>query len=138
VRGTWQTTDGGGPGGRLVLGVIAALVLVGSGGATAIASALVTILVAVACTITLAVLGIAGLLVYRARSERPRRPIAARPVSQIPPKPRVELESSRKPAIEPRRELGASEVHHHLHLYGLTPEQIAAIVSQRGAYPEDR
>lgn len=38
MRGTWQTTDSGGSG-SLVLTVIAALVLVGSGGATAIASA---------------------------------------------------------------------------------------------------
>jgi hypothetical protein len=41
------------------------------------------------------------------------------------------LEGSHKPAIEPRRELGASEVHHHLHLHGLTPYQIAAIVANR-------
>jgi hypothetical protein len=41
------------------------------------------------------------------------------------------VEVPHKPAIGPRRELDAPEVHHHLHLHGLTPEQIAAIVTNR-------
>ena len=35
-----------------------------------------------------------------------------------------------RPAIDPGREL-------HIHLHGLTPEQLAAIVTQRGAYLEE-
>ena len=50
---------------------------------------------------------------------------------QLPPTGRPALEGSHNPAIGPAREI-------HLHLHGLTPEQIAAIVTQRGTYLEDR
>ena len=131
MRGTWQTTGSSGSSG-LVLAVIAAAVLIGSGAVSAIASALVTILIIVGVVIVLAVAGVVALLVYRTRSERPGRPIEAPAVYQLPPDPRPRLEDSHKPAIEPPREI-------HLHLHGLTPDQLAAIVTQRGAYPrEDR
>ena len=83
MRGTWQTTDSGG--GGLVLAVIAAAVLIGSGAASAIASALVTVLIVTGVVITLAVAGVIALLVYRTRSERPGRPIEARPVVPATP-----------------------------------------------------
>ena len=95
-------------------------------------------LVEVAEIAAFTVLGAAGLaavtgiawLAYRARQDRPGRPIEARPVVQLPPEPRPQLEGSHNPAIGPAREL-------HLHLHGLTADQIAAIVTQRGAYPEE-
>ena len=118
MRGTWQTTDSGG--GGLVLAVIAAAVLLGSGAASAVASAVVTILIIVAVVVVLAVAGLVALLVYRTRQDRPGRPIVARPVYQLPPEVQPHLEGSRKPAIEPGREL-------HLHL-NVTPDQLAAIV----------
>jgi hypothetical protein len=85
--GTWQGSGtcqtpgvggpgGGGPGGGLVLAVIAAVVLIGSGTASAVVSALVTM----AIIIGLVVLGGIGWLVYRLRHDRARRPIAARQV----------------------------------------------------------
>jgi hypothetical protein len=119
--GTWQTTGGGG--GGLVLAVIAAAVLLSSGAASAIASALVTILIIVAVVVVLAVAGVTVLL---ARRERPV--ITARPVYQLPPEPRPQLEASQRPAIGPGREV-------HLHL-NVTPDQLAAIL--RHHTEEDR
>jgi hypothetical protein len=80
-------------GGGLVMAVIAAAILLGSGAASAVASALVTIAVVLGCVIGLAVLGGIGWLVYRVRSgpvrsDRPGRPVAARQVSQLPPEVR--------------------------------------------------
>jgi hypothetical protein len=124
MRGTWQTTDGGGGCGGLVLAVIA-VVLIGSGAASAAASAIVSALVTIAIIlgslIVLAVLGGIGWLVYRARQDRPGRPIAPPVVSQLPPAARPQLEGSDKPtAIEPTREV-------HLHLT-VSPDQLAAIL----------
>jgi hypothetical protein len=130
VRGTWQTTDSGG--GGLVLVVIVAAVLVGSGAVSAIVHALVMILIIIGCTIGLAAVAGIAWLVHQARQDRPGRPISAPPMYQVPPDPRPRLEGSHNRAIEPAREI-------HLHLHGLTPDQLAAIVTQRGAYSgEDR
>jgi hypothetical protein len=122
VKGTWQTT-GGGPGGR-VLAVIAAAVLIGSGAASAAASAIASLLVTIAIVlgsiIGLAVLGGIGWLVYRARQHRARRPIAARPVYQLPPETRPRLEAPGRPALEP-----GSEIHLHLNI---THGQLAALL----------
>jgi hypothetical protein len=120
VKGTWQTTDSGGGSGGVALAVIAAVVLIGGAG-SAIASALVTFAITAAAVITVAVLAAAALLVYRTRSERPGRPIAAPAVSPLPPVQRPQLEEPSKPAIEaPRREV-------HLHL-NVTPGELAAIM----------
>ena len=116
--GTWQTSGGG-----LVLAVIVAAVLLGSGAASAIASALVTILIITGCTIALAVLGGIAWLVYRARQDRPGRPIAARPVYRLPPEARSRLEGSHNPAIGPAREI-------HLHFHGLPDDGTAGIIRQ--------
>lgn len=83
----------------LLLAVIAAAVLIGSGAGSAIASALVTIAVVLGAVTGLAVLGGIALLVYRARSgparsDRAGLPIRARPVYQLPPDPRPELEET--------------------------------------------
>ena len=125
MRGTWQTTGSSGSSG-LVLAVIAAAVLIGSGAVSAIASALLTILIIVGVVIVLAVAGVVALLVYRTRSERPGRPIAARPVYELPPDSRPQLEESHKPAIGPLRET-------HLHFH-VSAAELAAIMQR---YTED-
>lgn len=114
--GTWKTTSGGG---GLVLVIVA--VLAGSGAASAIASAVVTIAIIIACTITAAVLAGIGVLVYRARQDRPEQPIVAPVVHQIPPARPPALEGSDKPAIEPPREI-------HLHFHGADPADVAALI----------
>ena len=124
MRGTWQTTYGGG--GGLVLAVVAAAVLIGSGAASAAMSAIVTILIVIGSVIGAAALGGIAFLVYRARQDRTERPISARPVYQLPREPRPELPPPHEAAIGPGREL-------HIHLHGLTPEQVAAILTHRHA-----
>jgi hypothetical protein len=119
MRGTWQTTGSGGEGG-LVLAVIAAAVLIGSGAASTIASALVTILLITGCTIAAAVTGGIAWLVYRARQDRRGGGIEARPVYRLPPGIHLPVTDPSRPAIEPGREI-------HLHL-NVTPDQLAAIL----------
>jgi hypothetical protein len=94
-------------------------------------SLLVTIAVVLGGLIGLAVLGGIDWLVYRARQDRPGRPVAAPGAYQVRLEPQPELPPSRKAAIGPGREL-------HINLHGLTPDQIAAIVTPRGANLEDR
>ena len=89
-------------------------------------SAIVTILIVIGSVIGAAALGGIAFLVYRARQDRTERPITARPVYQLPPEPRPELPPPHEAAIGPGREL-------HIHLHGLTPEQVAAILTHRHA-----
>lgn len=129
--GTWQTTSGGGGGGGLaVVVVIVVAAVLGGGAASAIASALEVILIVIGSLIGLAVLGGIAWLVHRTRQDRPRRPIAAPVVYRLPPAEAPRLEAAQPLALEPPREI-------HLHLHGLTPDQITAIVTQRGAYLEE-
>jgi hypothetical protein len=122
MKGTWQATDSGGGSGGLVLIAVIVVVALGSGAASAAASALVTLLIIAAAVIGVAVLGGVAVLIYRTRSERPRRPIAAPAVSPLPPESRPQLEGSHKPAIEPpRNEL-------HLHFHGMTPAEAAEAI----------
>ena len=124
--GTWQTS--GGPDLSGLIGVVV-LVVIAVAVAEFIAAYIWWIVGIGAAVIILALAGGITYLVHRARQERPGRPITTRPVYRLPPEPRPQLESSHKPAIEPGREI-------HLHFHGLTPDQIAAIVTQRGTYPE--
>ena len=124
MRGTWQTTGGSGGSGGLVLAVIAAVVLIGSGALTAIVHALEVVVIVLGCTIALAAVGGIALLVYRTRQDRPGAVYSTRAVSQLPPEPRPQLSPPYKPAVEPAREI-------HLHLHGLTPDQLAAIATHR-------
>lgn len=124
--GTWKTTSGGG--GGLALVVIVAVVLIGSGAASAAASAvaslLVTLAIVLGALIGLAVLGGIGFLVWRARQDRPGRPIAARLMYPYPVPPAVapHLEGAGRPAVEaPRNEL-------HLHFHGMTPADAAEAI----------
>ena len=125
--GTWQTS--GGPDLSGLIGVVA-LVAIAVAVAEFIAAYIWWIVGIGAAVIILALAGGITYLVHRARQERPGRPIPTRPVYRLPPEPRPQLESSHKPALGPAREI-------HLHLHGLTPDQIAAIITQRGAYQEE-
>ncbi len=115
-----------GTGGLALAVVIIAALAIGSGAASAAVSALVTIVAIVTgCLVGLAVLGGIAWLVCRARSDRPGATIAARPVYQLPPESRPELEESHKPAaIGPGR-----EVHYHFHV---SAAELAAIMRHAG------
>ena len=106
----------------LVLAVIAAVVLIagGSGAAKAVDRALITVLVVAGAVIGVAIAGVVALLVYRARRDRPGRPIAAPVAYQLPPTAPQRLEVPDHPAIAPAREI-------HLHL-SVSPDELAAIM----------
>ena len=111
MRGTWQTDDHRTVGGALVLAVIGAVILLGSGAAAKIATAVVVVLIAIAVVAVLAVGGLGAYLVYRARQDRPGRPVGAPMAYQLPPEVRPQLEES------------------HIHV---DPEQLAAIINRIG------
>jgi hypothetical protein len=104
VKGTWQTT-GSEPSWGLIVAVIVVLIVAGSGAASAIASAvtglLVTLAIVLGSVIFLAVAGGIAWLIWRARQDRPGRPIALKAIVQPPPEPRPRLEESSRPAIGP-------------------------------------
>ncbi|HEY1321016.1 MAG TPA: hypothetical protein VGF32_12245 [Streptosporangiaceae bacterium] len=128
--GTWKTTGGGS--GGLVLVVIAVVILAGSGAASAAVSALATILVIIGSIIGLTVVVGAGVLVWRARSDRPGRPISPPVVSRIGAAAPSGLSEPYKPALgapqplaiePPRNEL-------HLHFHGMDPAEVAEAIRQ--------
>jgi hypothetical protein len=145
MKGTWQTTSGGG-GGGLVLVVIVAALAIGSGAVSAAVHVLEVAVIVLGAVIGLAVLGGAALLVHRARSEGRRRPIAARPVYQLPPEQAPQLEESHKTALSktsvqnlppggkkwtPELDSGPRAIEPpqlHLHIDGADPQVIAAIM----------
>lgn len=135
MKGTWEGSGtwkaGGGRGGLVLAVVIAAAITIGSGAAPAAVSALVTILIIFACLAGAAVLAVIAWLVHRARQDRPGRQVQAARTARLPPGPRPPLEgSAADPAIGPAREV-------HIHLHGLTPGQLAAIVTRSDSYPEE-
>jgi hypothetical protein len=130
MRGTWQTTGGSGPSVGVIVGVIAAAWLIGSGALATIVHAIAVVLIILGCTVALAVAGGIAVLILRARQDRPVAPIPARPVYQVPPEPRRELSPPYKAATEPGREL-------HLHFHGLSAEQIAAVVTRSNRQLEE-
>lgn len=116
--GTWQTSGGGGGG---ALALIVAAVLIGSGAVAAVVRALELILVILGCAAGLTIVLCVAWAIWQARQDRPGRPIEARPVVQLPPEPRPQLEESHKPAIGPAREV-------HLHIHVADAAQAAAII----------
>ena len=126
MKGTWQTTDSGGPG--LGLLVIIGLVLaVGSGGAAAFVNAIGNLLAMVlVALVVLAVSGVAvvaGVLIWqRRRPAGPARVVVRAQPAQRPVRP-----------APPRPALPAPQI--HLHLHGpVTAADLAAIVAQH-AHP---
>lgn len=121
MRGTWEVTDYGRGSSRVVVLVIGALLLFGSGAAAAVATAVLVAVIALAVVVVLGVAGLAALLVHRTRQNRPGGPLSARVVSRLPPDPAPGLENPYKAAIEAPREI-------HLHFHGTSAEQAAEIL----------
>jgi hypothetical protein len=123
VKGTWQTTDGGGSGLAVPLAVGAAVLAVAIAGPAAAAVAAV----AEALVITIAVLGAlvllagAAFVTYRLRHGQPRA---------LPP--RVYGSTSihaMQGRAEPRALPARQEL--HLHFHGVTAEDVAAIIARQ-------
>jgi hypothetical protein len=133
MRGTWKTTGGGGGGLVPVLVVIGVVVLIGSGTASAAAGALASLLVMIAIVLgSLAVLAVAAgiaWLVWRARHDRPGRPVARSAVVQLPREAPPPVEASQpRPAIGPAREIESRAL--HLHFHGLPGAEQAEVIRQ--------
>ena len=130
MRGTWQTTDGGGGGaGLAVLALIAAAVLAVPV-LTALARVLEVLAVVLGAVAVLAVLAGAGAVVYRLRrgpAPAPRgRPGHIR-VTHLPP-----AAGPAEPLPAPRREaIGAPRPEVHVHFHGVTAEEVAAIIARQ-------
>jgi hypothetical protein len=128
MRGTCQTTDGGGLG-DVVAAVVVVLVVVAVAGpvlgavAAAVAELVHVLLIAAAVIVGVGAAGLVGLLSGGGAAGRQARPAPCPRLS-----PRVARAAQPLPAPPPAIER-APEV--HLHLHGVTPEEIAAILNRR-------
>jgi uncharacterized membrane protein YraQ (UPF0718 family) len=125
MKGTWETTEGGGSGLGMVLVIIVAAALLGPAVAAAVAELLHLLVLVLVAVAALGAACLAGLLAFgarrrledAARAEPPNlgavSPLhTARAAHQLP-QPR--------PAIEAPRQV-------HIHLHGVTPEDVAELV----------
>jgi apolipoprotein N-acyltransferase len=122
MKGTWQTTDSGG-GLTVPLAIGAAVLAVAVAGpvaaaVTAVAQALVITIAALAAV---AVLAGAALLVYRVRQGQRSAPLRVRLVPPVTRQAAQPLPAPQQPAIERPAEI-------HLHLHGVSADDIAAIL----------
>jgi hypothetical protein len=124
VRGTWQTTSGGGGAGWVLLGICAVLLL-GSGGAVeAVSAAFFDALIAAIIVVFLTAVAVGAWLVHRARNPSPegvvRMPLVRSTVTH-------ELPGPERPAIEQ---------HVHYHFHGADGAAEATKILRRGQRPE--
>jgi choline-glycine betaine transporter len=120
VKGTWQTDNHARGGLGLAVAVLAVLWLLSSGAASALTAIGAAVIIAAAAAVVVILVGLAAVVAYRARQNRPGEPLSARLVSRVPPGPLPRLENPYKPAIEQPapREL-------HLHFHGADPADVA-------------
>jgi hypothetical protein len=127
MRGTWQTTEGGGLG-DTVDAIVVVLVVVAVAGpvlgavAAAVAELVHVLLIAAAVIVGVGAAGLGGLLAWRWRRTRPDAARAMPPLS-----PRVARAAQPLPAPPPAIER-APEI--HLHLHGVNAEDVAAIIAR--------
>ena len=131
MKGTWQTSGSGGST-VLALAVIVAAGVLAAEAARPVIDAVTelvrVVLIAVAALAGAAAAAGIGYAAWRWRHPRP----AARPA------PFASAEQLR--AIQARaapRQLPPAEIHHHVHLHGLTDQQLDRIAGRRHPTPED-
>jgi len=127
VKGTWQTDPGSGGMGAAI--AVVAVVIIGAAIAGPVVHAVAELarllLIAAAVLAVLAVAGgVTALVLMRRRSARraPYWATEARPARPV------------QARTAPRELPARPEVHQHLHFHGVTPEEVAAIIDQRGAH----
>jgi hypothetical protein len=130
MRGTWQTTDGGGSGLGTAVLVILAVALLGpavAAAATAVAAAVAElvhiVLIAVAVLLGLGAAGLVALVAFRVSRGRHEAARVLYRVTPAPPRPSRALPEPR-PAIEAPGQL-------HLHFHGVEAEDVAAIIQEQ-------
>lgn len=126
MKGTWQTTsDSGGHAAAVAVVVVAVLVAAIAGPVVHAAEDLARmVLIAAAVLIGLTAAGAIGFVAWRARSSRLDR---TTDVSFITPAQMRAVQAR----SAPQQALPAAEVHHHIHLHGLTDDQLAEIINRK-------
>jgi hypothetical protein len=126
MKGTWQTTDGGG--GLAVAAVVGAAILaaaIAGPVAAAVAELARIVVITIAVLGGLALTGGAALVVLRLRQGRASRTTR---VSF----PRAVPLARAEPLSAPRREaIGPSRPELHLHFHGVTAEDVAEIIARQ-------
>jgi hypothetical protein len=129
MKGTWQTTEGGGGGGLgMAVLVILAVALIGPAVAAAVAELLHLLVIVLVALAALAGAGGLALVAFRVSH---RRQETARLLYQVTPAPSrpAQLPSEPRPAIEAPRQL-------HLHFHGVQAEDVAAIIARDLPQPD--
>jgi hypothetical protein len=123
MKGTWQTTDGGG-GGQIVLALLAVLAVAAvAGPVSAAAAELVHILLVIAAVLAgVAAFALVAFIAYRVRRRR-SLPVAARAL--LPP---GQARAAQPLPAPQQRAIGQPAVHIHHHWHGVDAEDVAAII----------
>jgi hypothetical protein len=118
-----HTHGSGGSGGvGTVLLVLLAVALVGPAVAAAVTELVHALLIAAVVILSLAAVGEVALVAYRLRQARPETPRVVHRITPAPWRP-GQARSEPRQAIGPAREV-------HLHLHGMPPEQVAALLNR--------
>jgi hypothetical protein len=126
MKGTWQTTEGGGSGLAVPLAIGAAVLAAAVAGpvAAAVGELLRAVVITIAVLGVLAALGGAALVAYRLRQGRAARVTSVSFPRPLPRRPAQPLPAPRREAIGPPPEV-------HLHFHGVTAEDVAEIIRQQ-------
>jgi hypothetical protein len=125
MKGTWQTTDGGGGlAGPLAIGAAVLAAAVAGPVVAAAAELLRAVVIIVAVAVALAVLAAAGFVAYRLRQGRASRTTRVSFPRAVPLARAKSLSAPRPPAVEGPRQV-------HLHFHGVSAEDVAAIIARQ-------
>lgn len=135
MKGTWQTTDGGGLG-DAVAAIVVVLVIAAVAGpvlgavAGAVAELVRVLLIAAAVILGLAAAGLVAFIAWRLHHGRPNRVTSMSFPAPLPQQPGESLTAPRQPAIERPAEV-------HLHFHGVSAEEAAAVIRRVKGRVED-
>ena len=120
MKGTWETTEGGGGGGvgMVVVVAVLAVALLGPAVAAAVAELVHLLVLVVVALVAVAGAGLVTLGAWRLRHARQEAPRVVVQATPVPPRPSP-LRSEPRQAIEPPRQV-------HLHFHGVQAEDVAA------------
>jgi hypothetical protein len=126
VKGTWETTEGGGSGG-LGMGVLVflAVVLLGPAVAAAVAELLHLLVIVAVVLAAAAGVGLTAFVAWRLRHRRQAAPWRVERITPAPPRPSP-LRSEPRPAIE-----APQQVHIHHHWHGVDAAEVAELIRRQ-------
>jgi hypothetical protein len=132
MRGTWQTTDGGGSGLGVAVLVVLAVALLGPAVAAAVAELVHALIIIAIVLLGMGAAGLVAAVAFRLRQERMNKDARVRPA----PPPWRPVQARREPrALSPTRPRAVGqaprEVHVHHHWHGVSGEEVAAIIQRQ-------